>query len=72
MRSADQRSRAHVRYAGSRAKVPFCWVCNRRLWANGRVYAEVIDESGNRHPAHKDCAKEQTPEVTVQPKEFQS
>lgn len=40
-----------------RAKVPICWICDRMLWGGGRVYVEVTDASGHKHPAHKQCAQ---------------
>ena len=40
-----------------RAKVPLCWVCDRKLYAGGRSYVTITDEQGNEHPAHKSCAE---------------
>lgn len=42
-----------------RAGVPFCWICDRRLYGGGKFYAEVIDDAGYPHPAHKTCANEE-------------
>lgn len=46
-----------IRYAQPRANPPICWLCDRPLHGGGRVYAEVVDDDGHEHPAHKNCAQ---------------
>jgi hypothetical protein len=41
-----------------RARVPVCWVCDKRLYGGGRFYEYVRDEEGHLQPAHVYCAKQ--------------
>lgn len=57
-----------IKFTQPRAKVPICWICDRMLYGGGRVYVEVIDDAGHKHPAHKWCAESDRPNPTAQPR----
>jgi hypothetical protein len=44
-----------AKFTKPKAKVPFCWVCDKRLYAGGRAYVEVKMEDGYFHPVHDFC-----------------
>jgi len=53
-----------IKFERPRAKVPFCWICDKLLYAGGRSYTMIV-EDGIQHPAHKECAKRPGVEVAT-------
>ena len=45
------------KFTQPRAAVPFCWLCDRALYAGGRSYVTITDEDGHTHPSHHYCAQ---------------
>jgi len=39
-----------------RARVPMCWLCDRKLNAGGYEWVGIV-ENGHQYPAHKRCAE---------------
>jgi hypothetical protein len=57
------RSRKGIRFSQPVANPPFCWLCDRRLYAGGRSYVTIVGEDGHPRPAHDFCAGESSAEV---------
>jgi hypothetical protein len=44
-----------------RARLPFCWVCSRKLAMGGWLYATIKDSDGVEHDVHRACVGDYTP-----------
>ena len=52
-----------AKFRKPRANPPFCWICDRMLYAGGRAYVTIAGEDGHEHPAHRECARDDGCEV---------